>query len=444
MPIQAKSFACLAGYAFVSLALAQGPVLPRTQKSLLDSTIAKAVAMHPSVQSARASRASSDAGYDAARWQYFPNPSISTERGSNETQRNLGNTTSTTMRLQQNLWAGGRIDASVNAAQQKAQLAQIAVMEAQSNVATRTLDAWLALLTSFGRRQATQTGLDRLRRLADMMGRRVERDVSPSIDAVLMRSRLTQTQSDLLAHAGAQDSAAQRLAQWVGDPGILDSLGSGNLAQTLQEAAQRLPESTPADILSALDKQPAMRRNDGEIALAQQEVQQKKGEAWPNVYVRIDRQFTNPGSGSFVGKSADTKLYLGLQYSPGAGLSLSSSIQAAQSKIAALQQDRESIRRDLQDRVNTDWREHVTNALRLDHAKEAVQSANEVLEAYTRLFVVGRRGWLDVLNAARELSLTEQTLSDLQAQQVVGIYRLRMHQGLFDWQQGGSLVPSQF
>ena len=160
--------------------------------------------------------------------------------------------------------------------------------------------------------------------------------------------------------------------------------------------------------------------------------------------MRIDRQFTNPGSGSFVGKSADTKLYLGLQYSPGAGLSLSSSIQAAQSKIAALQQDRESIRRDLQDRVNTDWREHVTNALRLDHAKEAVQSANEVLEAYTRLFVVGRRGWLDVLNAARELSLTEQTLSDLQAQQVVGIYRLRMHQGLFDWQQGGSLVPSQF
>jgi adhesin transport system outer membrane protein len=366
---------------------------------------------------------------------------VSIERGSNEA---LDRTTSTTLRLQQNLWAGGRIDASVDAAQHMAKLARIGVLEAKTNVATRTLDVWQALLSSFGRRLVAQRDLDRLQLFADMIGRRVERDVSANVDTVLMRSRLTQVQSDLLAYASSQASAEQRLAQWVGTPSVMASLGSDKLTKTLEQAAETLPTYTLTETLVALEKQPALQRNSAEISLAEDEMRQKKGDAWPNIYMRLERQFTDAGSGGFDTKSVDTKLYLGLQYSPGPGMSLSSQIQAAQSKIAALQQDRESIRRDLQDRINTDWRDHITTAARLNHSKTVVHAATDVLDAYTRLFVVGRRGWLDVLNAARELSLAEQVLSDLQAQLVVGNYRLLMYQGQFDWQNGDELGPTQF
>ena len=407
------------------------------QFGAIAASLEQAAANHPSVQSARQGRIGSEAGYDAARWQYYPSASIATERGSNETQRSLGATTSTTLRLQQNLWAGGRIDASVSAAQRRVQVAQLSVLEAQHTVASRTLDAWLALLTAFGRQQTTQLGLSRLQRLAEMMGRRVDRDISPGVDAMLMRSRVTQAKSDLLAQVAAQDNANERLAQWVGQPSHLHNLDSATLTQTLQDAVVRLPASTLTDILDALDTQPALRRNAAEVALAQDEVEQKKAEAWPVVYARAERQFIDPGAGSFGVKTAQNKLYLGLQYAPGAGLAVVANIQVAASRVAALTQDRQSIRRELQDRVQTDWRDHVTTAVRLSSARDAVNSASEVLESYTRLFVVGRRGWLDVLNAARELNQAELALTDLQAQQVTSLHRLRIYRGLFAWQRGG-------
>lgn len=406
------------------------------QSSAVAVTLEQAAANHPSVQSARQGRIGSEASYDAARWQYYPSVSVVTERGGSETQRNLGTSSSTILRLQQNLWAGGRIDASVSAAQRRVQVAQLAVLETQLTVVSRTLDAWLALLTAFGRQQATQMGLTRLQHLAEMMGRRVDRDISPGVDAVLMRSRVTQAKSDLLAQAAAQDNAKERLVQWIGQPGSLHNLDSTTLTQTLQDAAVRLPASTLVDMVDALEKQPALRRNAAEVALAQDEVEQKKAEVWPIVYARAERQFTDPGAGGVGVKTAQNKLYLGLQYAPGAGLSVVSNIQAASSRVAALEQDRESIRRELLDRVQTEWRDHITNAARLSSARDAVSSASEVLESYTRLFVVGRRGWLDVLNAARELNQAELGLADLQAQQVTGLYRLQVYRGLFAWQLG--------
>jgi len=441
MRMRVKHCLCLAGCLLASLALAQNSSQIGLTENPLVVTIANAVATHPMVRAARANRVGSDASYDSARWQYYPSPSISTERGSNAAS---SRTTSTTLRLQQNLWAGGRIDASVDAALHTVQLSTVAVVEAKTNVALRTLEVWQSLLTSFGRRQVAQRDLDRLQLFADLIGRRVEREVSANIDTVLMRSRLTQVQSDLLAYTNSQASAEQRLAQWVGEPGVMASLNDGKLLEILQDATEQLPEHVRVEMLSAVDKQPALLRNDVELTLAQDEVRQRRGGAWPNIYMRLDRQFTDTVSGGFEIRSADTKLYLGLQYSPGPGLSQSSYVVAAQSKIAALQQDRESIRQELLDRINTDWRDHVTNAARIKHSKAAVQDAKEVLDAYTHLFVVGRRGWLDVLNAARELSMAEQILSDLQTQLVVGIYRLQMHQGLFYWQNGDELGPPRF
>ncbi len=417
------------------LGWAHATALPAGQEDLLTLTLERVVATYPSVQAARASRIGSDAGYDAARWQYYPSPSINTERGTSDSASTVGNTTSTTLRLQQNLWAGGRIDASVNAAKHRAQLGRIAIAQEKTTMATRVLDTWLTLLTNFGGRQAAQQGLDRLQSLSDMMDRRVERNVSASIDAVLMRSRLTQMQSELQTYASAQAGAAQRLIDWAGEPDLQRGLSDDVLlTKILRSKAEELPASTPTSILNALDTQPALRRNQAEIAVAQEEVLQKKGEAWPNVYVRVDRQFNDSDGGRVEVRSADTMVYLGLQYNPGAGLSLASSIRAAQSKVLALQQDREAIRQDLQDRASTEWRNHLTITSRLHQATEAVQSANQILQAYTRLFVVGRRSWLEVLNAARELFMAEQSLHTLQAQQVVGAYRLRILKGEFGWQ----------
>ena len=54
----------------------------------------------------------------------------------------------------------------------------------------------------------------------------------------------------------------------------------------------------------------------------------------------------------------------------------------------------------------------------------------DVLASYERLFIAGKRGWLDVLNAARELTQAQTALADLQAQSQASSTRLRIYSGV--------------
>lgn len=397
----------------------------------MEATVGWAVASHPLVHAAMATRVGSEASYDAARAQYFPSPSVSVERGGSETS---SRTTSTTLRLQQTLWAGGRLDASVDAAQRMKQLAGNDVAEAKLLVAMRTLEIWQALLTSFGRSAVARRDLDRLQLLAQMIDRRVQQEVSAQVDSVLVRARVQQAQSDLATYTAQHSNAQQRLLQWVGEPAATGYLADDQLTMLLKAAPEDASATSLNSLLDTIDRQPQVRRKDLEIAIAGAEVRQKMGDAWPNVYLRLDRQFSNSEFNGYVFQTVDTKLYIGMQYSPGPGFGVLSSARASQSRINALQQDRESTRRELHERFVTDWQDYATTAARLRSAKAAVVAATEILQAYTRLFVVGKRGWSDVLNAARELTANELALSDMQSQQVVGALRLQIHQNIFDWQ----------
>lgn len=401
---------------------------------LLSATVAHAVTFHPMVVSALKSKDASSSGYSAAKWQYYPSPSISTERGNSLSHSNYENTTTTTLRVQQDIWTGGRVSANVNDAFDRVRLSEVGVLEAKTSVAERALDAWYALLLNFGRSQASQRMLERLQSLAEMIDRRVERDISANVDKVLIRARVTQLNSDLLAQRTSQAVAEERLGQLVGDSTLMARLNEQNLSNQMRGANDDLPNTLLSDILLALDRHVQIQRNSVENSLARDELQRKQADILPSVYFRIDRQIVDTDTTYFKTKVADTKVYLGMQYSPGAGLAAFSSIREAQGRVLASQLAREGIRRDLQDLANSRWREYVDSGLRLRQTEETMKAATDVLDAYMRLFVVGKRTWLDVLNAARELQAIEWGISDLQAQRVVSAYRLKMLKGTFDWQ----------
>jgi outer membrane protein, adhesin transport system len=54
----------------------------------------------------------------------------------------------------------------------------------------------------------------------------------------------------------------------------------------------------------------------------------------------------------------------------------------------------------------------------------SLRAAEDVSASYDRQFLAGRKSWLDVMNAARELAQTETQLADLQSTQVVVTWRL--------------------
>jgi adhesin transport system outer membrane protein len=60
---------------------------------------------------------------------------------------------------------------------------------------------------------------------------------------------------------------------------------------------------------------------------------------------------------------------------------------------------------------------------------KTIDASKNVLESYTRLFVAGKRQWLDLVNSSRELTQNKMALADLKASYVTSAYRLALKNG---------------
>ena len=58
--------------------------------------------------------------------------------------------------------------------------------------------------------------------------------------------------------------------------------------------------------------------------------------------------------------------------------------------------------------------------------KLLVESTSEVMESYLRQYTVGRKSWLDVLNAQRELVQARQALADHEAMVSMASYKIQI------------------
>ena len=61
------------------------------------------------------------------------------------------------------------------------------------------------------------------------------------------------------------------------------------------------------------------------------------------------------------------------------------------------------------------------------------QAAANVLSSYERLFIAGKRSWLDVMNAARDLSDADIAVADNEAEQLGLRYRIDLYAAKYAW-----------
>lgn len=411
--------------------LAQGSLPPAGLQQNLAQLLERAVSNHPSVQAKVAELGGSRATLEAAQWQAYPSLSVQTERGTNQSTAAQPPSTSTNLRLQQTLWSGGRIAAAVHNAEWKERAAQYALQDSRATVGLRTLEAWQSLLAAQGRQQASARLLVQLEQLNGMMARRIAQQISPAIDGELLRARLAQAQSEQLSAATAAEAARQRLVQWVG-PEALALLAWDAAALNLADPLPLWPADTLQQLQHAIERSPSLRRYDADTAAVREELHQRQAERWPTVYARIERQFNSHAP--FLGKTVENTIYLGLQYSSGAGLSQRAQVAAAEARSQSLENERASLLRQLQESYASEWREYQATLARIGYAKSVQESNAALFESYTRLFVAGRRSWLELLNALREQNAADQNLTDLQAQQQASHGRLRLYLGAFAWQ----------
>lgn len=382
---------------------------------VLEKLVGEVVAGHPMVFAKRAAVNEAVVGVDAAKSQYWPSPSIQVTQLS-------GGGNSTSVMLSQPLWTAGRLSAGLDGARARVRSADDAVLEAQNALALRVTDLYQSTLASRQRLVALQAGVDRLKELGDVMQRRVDGGVSASVDYDLGMARMAQARNDLAQEVAVGRVLLAQLGQLVGrrlDAGVIGVDESAFVAPS---------ESEDVLIERALARHPTLTRASADIEVALLDVRRQRAALWPTLSLQVERKLNSQTSSLNL-----TQVYLALQYQPGAGWSGADQVRSLEARTVSLRAALESTQRDIVDGLQGDFERYRAARARAVYAQSAVDSSREVLISYRRLFVAGKRGWLDVVNAAREVTQSELVMADLSAALDVGPYRLKLRTGDVVW-----------
>lgn len=401
-------------WAVIAVHAAETP--PASNGQGLSQLVDEAIRQHPSIAAARYQIESGQAGIRAAKSQFYPTPSLQRQQDKEEGDSVI------VVALQQPLWAGGRLDAGVDAANARAEAANFSASDTSYVLALRVIVAWGAWQQARGRSDALAEGIELLNLYAESVRRRIEGGAAGEVDRELVTSRLAQTEGDLAAARSAERSARARLGQLIGRTLRPDEL--------ITEAPAENPPPLPAlttFTTSAFERSAALRRRQAEIDAAGGELEQKRAALWPTLSLRAQHQRLDEPK--FGQPKTDDRLMLVFEYVPGAGLSADAEIDAAAARQATLREELRAARQDLADTVATDYEDAVASHQRRQHLDRTLAASRAVLASYDRLFIAGKRGWLDVINAAREVIQTQVALADANAQHAVANARLRLHIG---------------
>ncbi len=383
-----------------------------------EQALASALASHPALLGKRSAQDAARAEREGAEWGRYP--TFSAEASTQNRSANTGQLggSNAGLRLEQPLWSGGRITASIDAAGSRLDAAGAALEETKLDLSLKVIAAYTEALRQKARQQHASTGLQEHEKLLAMIRRRVTQEVSSLTDQRLAEARLYQAANDLsLATQGFNNALAQ-LSALTGKP--VAQISAQGVSEMGAVGAPGVPVGLEAALMQALAWSPTLRRLAYEEDAANADIVSKRSAYMPQLALRLQRN---------VGQANDSSVMLVLTAQPGAGLSARSGVDAAIAKREAARMAREAAERDVRERVTLDWNEWVAVRLRLENAHQSRAMSTEVFESYARQYVIGRKTWIDVLNAVREATQSQLALEDIQTQTLAASLRLRAQTG---------------
>jgi len=379
--------------------------------STLDPLITRVLETHPKLSASRMQIKASKSGVDGAKWGYYPTPSIDLGGGKNS---------STLVRLEQPLWAGGRIDATVDISLSKQRESEVALDESAYTLIDTLLQTIQNLTQARGRVLAITQGQKQLDDFNAMLNRRIEAGVSSLADQELIKSRLAQINTDLTIAKIAEKTACSQLRLITAQSDISCAID-----------ADRTPSldtqlSTEEMIAQMLKTHPSVLKATIQIKTAEYERNKAKAALWPTVSLRAEYQ---KGSVYTTYATENSIVYLSAQMNPGAGLSSLSGIEASEATIQQLKFNKLTLEQDLTQGLLRDIDDHRSALDRVQGTNLSIDASQKVLESYTRLFLAGKRQWLDLVNSSKEVTQNRINLEDLLATATVSTYRLKLKTG---------------
>ncbi|MDQ7987989.1 MAG: TolC family protein [Candidatus Dactylopiibacterium sp.] len=360
----------------------------------LGGLVRAAVVASPRVQGAAAQHEEAAIHARAARTGYYPTPSIEFGQSTRGNRQGV-------LQLDQPLWAGGAIDASVRAADARSRAGEASEDSAREAVGLDTLGAWRDYALAHARERALERMAAEYQRLFAQIQRRVASGASAASDLAYVQARAEQIEAQLAEVRGAKVAAHGALAVLLAAPLTPEALAA--LAGELDKPVRRVLWDPAVAADAVLGRSPRVEQLRAEAQAARHDQETRRAEAWPRVSVSLQKGF---GADSNL-NGDKLRVMLNVRFAPGAGWSQLARTEAAAQRTA----DAEARIRETSNQLRVELRQLIAQlhaeAMQRPSLERQHMADAEVYDSYQRLFEAGRRSWIDVLNSLRDKNNTE-------------------------------------
>src|SRR5436853_983188 len=203
----ARSFAAALALFFANAAFAQQPESAAATTLSLRQAVAEAVLRNPN--RVRAAHEVTAAGFerDAAKWGRFP--TVSVDAGAGQSSQSLAPTS--TVRVEQPLWAGGRIDGQIDSARAQVSAAELAELDTRRRLAEETAVAYVGWMDAAARVDIARESAGALADLLKYVRRRESEGLASLADVSIGKARQSSALALVEELSGALDQARAQL-----------------------------------------------------------------------------------------------------------------------------------------------------------------------------------------------------------------------------------------
>ncbi|MBV8030814.1 MAG: TolC family protein [Betaproteobacteria bacterium] len=415
MNTSARWLAAALTLSFANASFAQQATPEPTTELSLRQAVAEAVLRNPNrVRAAHEVRAATF-DREAAEWGRFP--TLTVDAGAAQSSQSIAPTS--TVRVEQPLWAGGRIDGQIDSARAQVSAAKSAEGDSQRRLAEETAVAYVGWMDAQARVDIARESAAALAALLEYVRRRQFEGLASIADVSIGKARYSSALALVEQLNGERDQARAQLEVL-----IVTRIERG-LAVSVPPFADR-PAAELEAAYVANSQLVAQRRSEVDAARAQAAV--RKAAILPRVALRYEHlTYQNNG----LTPPSDSRVMIVLQYSPDAGLASLSGYEAAQSRVDSATSQLAADENDARLRARANWSENRASRRQVDELEPQVASLNDSMASFRRQFEAGRKSWLELLNTQREVVDARISLSKAKTSRDQSALRLMANTGEF-------------
>ncbi len=386
-------------------------------KTNSDELLSLLLSNHPSIKMSQEMIKGAQERVDSAFWGFFPTPSVDVSAKDSDSY-------TTVARLDQPVWTGGKLTSNYDIATSKE---KENIQELQET-SYKLIENYLNILEDYLQSKTNiielEIGASNLQKFSEMLERRMEAGVSSNSDQDLLKARIEQINSDMIL-AKNRFKVANLQLELLLDSKIDCDINFKNInilhSNNIQDSIERL-----------LGFHPSLKKSLTQIETAKYELDNTKASVMPNLSLRLENRKGDLYNEEYNKSNDQSLVYFAFTATTKAGLSALSDTAAAKIKINELEYKKKSIEKELIDTLLSDYNNYEIAKSRITVVKRSVESAQSVLDSYTRLFLAGKKQWLDLVNASREVMQYKIELSKLDASKNSLSYKLALKNGQID------------